>query len=172
MDTAWETILWSQFGAAIDMFGNAVRACPDDLWQERLWVDAEIPASSEFWYVAYHTLFWLDFYLSETSENFSPPPLFTLSELDPSGLMPDRVYTKKEIETYLDYGRIKCRERIENLHDEMTLQQVRHNWLDMTIAELLLYTMRHVQEHEGQLSMLLGRNGISPSSWVSRAKAV
>jgi hypothetical protein len=32
MDDFWKTVLWQQFGAAIDMLENAVRACPDELW--------------------------------------------------------------------------------------------------------------------------------------------
>ena len=35
MDSAWRTIIWRQFGAAIDMLENALRACPDDLWSDR-----------------------------------------------------------------------------------------------------------------------------------------
>jgi len=32
MDDFWKTLLWQQFGAAIDMLEDATRACPDDLW--------------------------------------------------------------------------------------------------------------------------------------------
>jgi hypothetical protein len=32
-------MLWRQFGAAIDMVENALRNCPDELWQKRLWED-------------------------------------------------------------------------------------------------------------------------------------
>jgi hypothetical protein len=35
MDTLWRTILWQQFGAAIDMLENALVACPDELWSDR-----------------------------------------------------------------------------------------------------------------------------------------
>lgn len=42
-------------------------------------------------------------------------------------------------------------------------------WLKLSNAELLLYTMRHVQEHGGQLGLLLGQEGISLSDWVARA---
>lgn len=35
MDDASKTILWQQFGAAIDMLENALRACPDALWGDR-----------------------------------------------------------------------------------------------------------------------------------------
>jgi hypothetical protein len=29
MDSFWKTIIWQQFGAAIDMLDNALRACPE-----------------------------------------------------------------------------------------------------------------------------------------------
>ena len=32
---AWNAALWSQFGAAIDMLENAVRACPEEVWGDR-----------------------------------------------------------------------------------------------------------------------------------------
>jgi hypothetical protein len=32
-------MLWRQFGAAIDMLGDALRDCPDELWEQRLWED-------------------------------------------------------------------------------------------------------------------------------------
>ena len=58
MDDELKTIFWRQFGAAIDMLDNAVRACPDELWTAQLWSTSSQPAGlSEFWYIAYHTLF-------------------------------------------------------------------------------------------------------------------
>ena len=87
-------VVWSQFGAAIDMLENAMRAAPERVWSDR-------SSQPEFWYVAYHTLFFLDFYLSETSAGFQPPAPFTLSELDPEGVLPDRVYPKMELLAYL-----------------------------------------------------------------------
>ena len=98
MDATWRTSLWQQFGAAIDMLDNAVTACPDELWRVRLWDDAELPESAAFWYIVYHTLFWLDLYLSGAVEGFAPPAPFTLDELDPAGLLPDRPYTRDELQ--------------------------------------------------------------------------
>src|SRR6185437_4300861 len=37
METTWNTVLWRQFGAAIDMLETALVACPASLWKERLW---------------------------------------------------------------------------------------------------------------------------------------
>jgi hypothetical protein len=50
LETDLKTDLWQQFGASIDMLDNALLACPDPLWQVRLWGEhSERPELSEFW---------------------------------------------------------------------------------------------------------------------------
>ena len=168
IEMTWKTSIWRQFGAAIDMLDNALRACPDNLWQARLY-DTSPPQFAEFWYIGYHTLFWLDFYLSDAAEGFAPPAPFTLSEFEPD-LLPERVFTKLELQTYLEYGRDKCQTRLETLTDPFVPQQVRSDWPDMSVAELLLYNMRHVQEHAAQLSLFLGQRVGSAQGWVAKAQ--
>ncbi len=168
---AWRTSLWQQFGAAIDMLGNAVAACPDDLWRVRLWDDAERPAAAEFWYIVYHTLFWLDLYLSGAVEGFAPPAPFTLDELDPAGVLPDWVIERDELQTYLEHCRRKCRATIEALTDKQATRRCKLPWGEVSFAGLLLDNMRHVQEHTAQLNLILGQKiGWSPR-WVAQAKS-
>lgn len=170
MDTTWKTSLWQQFGAAMDMLGNAVAACPDALWRVRLWDDVELPGAAEFWYIVYHTLFWLDLYLTGTVEGFAPPAPFTLDELDPAGLLPDRVYTRDELQAYLEHNRRKCRATIEALTDEQAGRRCHFPWGEISFAGLLLDNMRHVQEHTAQLNLILGqKTGWSPR-WVAQAR--
>lgn len=163
MDSTWKTIVWRQFGAAIDMLENAIVACPDKVWGDR-------PGFSEFWYLVYHTLFFLDYYLSDPANEFAPPSPFGLEELDPAGVLPPRVYTKDELLTYLKHGRTKCRETIAALTEEMAHQPCGFEHRDMSMAELLLYTMRHVQHHAAQLNLLLRQAIDSAPRWVGRAK--
>src|SRR5437867_1036141 len=112
MDTTLRTGIGQQFGAAIDMLENAIEACPEALWSDR-------SQPQQFWYVAYHALFWLDLYLTGSSEEeFSPPAPFNRDELDPRGLMPDTPYTKDVLLTYLAYGRRKCQTTMDALTDE------------------------------------------------------
>ncbi len=170
MDTILKTVLWQQFGAAIDMFGNAMNACPDSLWLERLWDHpGERAEFSQFWYITYHTLFWLDLYLSGAVEGFAPPPPYTLDELDPAGLVPDTPYTREELRSYLAHGRKKCQATIEALTDETLWRRCKLGRREFSFAELLLYTMRHVQEHGAQLNLFLGQKRISIPGWVGRA---
>ncbi|TPW07499.1 MAG: hypothetical protein FD129_2557, partial [bacterium] len=103
MNDALRTILWRQYGAAIDMLENSIRHCPDDVWYE---AGKEEPGP---WYLVYHTLFWLDLYLSGPVEGFVPPPPFDLGELDPAGVFPKRSYSQAELLDYLDHSRRKLR---------------------------------------------------------------
>jgi hypothetical protein len=169
MDTTWKAIIWHQFGAAIDMLDNALHACPDELWCERLYNERSLqPEFAEFWYVVYHTLFWLDLYLSGSVEGFAPPAPFTLDELDPAGLLPEKPYTKEELQSYLVYSRQKCQERLEALTEEQAGQRCEFLWGEVSYAELLLYNMRHVQEHAAQLNLFLGQKTRSAPGWVTR----
>jgi len=170
MDVWWKTILWRQFGAAIDMLENALRTCPEGLWSARLW-GGDRADLSEFWYVGYHTLFWLDLYLSGSVEGFAPPAPFTLDELDPAGLLPERRYTKDELLAYLDHDRKKCQATIEALTVDAAEQPCRFPWGEISFGELLLYNMRHVQEHAAQLNLLLGQKADSGPGWVARARS-
>jgi hypothetical protein len=165
MDTMWKTSIWQQFGAAIDMLDNAILACPEELWNDRT-------QKQEYWYVTYHALFWLDLYLTGTAEGFAPPAPFTLDELDPAGLLPDRVYTKDELHTYLMHCRTKCKETIDVLTDQRAQQACVFGTRTMSFGELLLYNMRHVQEHAAQLSLILGEKYGTALGWVGRAKSV
>jgi hypothetical protein len=162
VDPFWKTIVWRQFGAAIDMLENAVVACPDAVWGDR-------SRRPEFWYLVYHTLFFLDFYLADSESGFAPPAPFTLAELDPAGVLPDRVYTKRELRDYLDHGRAKCRAVIAALTDETARQRCGFERRDMSVAELLLYNLRHVQHHAAQLNLILRETTDSAPPWVSKA---
>ena len=159
MEESLKKILWAQFGAAIDMLENALQACPDELWN----------TGSRFWYNGYHVLFWLDYYLCEDPARFLPPGPFTLSEFDPEGAMPGRVYSKTELLDYLRFGRKKCHDLIASLQpgDSRRFINAKKNY---GIIEILLYNMRHVQHHAAQLNLLLRQGAVEPPLWVSRAK--
>jgi uncharacterized damage-inducible protein DinB len=167
MDATWKDLLWSQLGAAIDMLDNAIVACPEEIWSDR-------SRQPEFWYLVYHTLFFLDLYLSGTLEGFAPPAPFNLDELDPAGVLPERPYTKDEMRAYLQHGRRKTRATMDTLTDEKARQRCEFDWLPEpkpSFAELILYSLRHVQHHTAQLNLILRQTTDSAPGWVARAKS-
>ncbi len=87
-------------------------------------------------------------------------------------IIPDRVYSKKELLDYLQSSREKCHQLIEGLTEE----KLKERWIEeegtmnYAVLEILLYNMRHVQHHAAQLNLLL-RQGINNApDWVSRAE--
>ncbi len=158
MDQSLKQLLWHQFGAAIAMLENAINACPDNLWN----------IESQFWYRSYHTLFYLDYYSSTDPKNFTPPAPFTLSEFDSSGKLPDRVYGKAELISYLQFGKQKCYELINGLTTEIAEQRFVNVARDYSMLEIIVYNMRHVQHHVAQLNLLLNQGGVQSPGWVSR----
>ena len=159
----WREATWRQFGASIDMIDNAIRACPPALWHSG--------RKPEFWYIAFHTLFWLDLYLSDSLGKFAPPDPFTLDELEAESEPAKDAYTRDELLRYLQHGRDKCRMLIESLTKERAGERCGFQWVDCTVGELLLYNMRHVQHGAGQLNLILRQQTDSAPHWVKRARS-
>lgn len=161
MDQSLKESLWNQFGASIDMLENAIQLCPVEHWD----------TDKKFWYNAYHCLFFLDYYLTMEPVNFSPPAPFTLSEFGDD--LPERVYTKQELLSYLQVCRNRCYQLISGLTEE----QLNSRWINASgsmnysVFEILLYNIRHVQHHAAQLNLLLRQSINDAPDWVSRAKA-
>ncbi|MCV2485548.1 DinB family protein [Flavobacterium sp. SH_e] len=150
-------ILWRQFGAVIDMLESSILVCPDRFWDKK-----------DFWYSVYHTIFWLDYYSSVEPDAFSPLQPFSLSELDPDGILPERVYSKQELLVYLEYSRKKCYFLIDNLTDETSKERFITKYKNYSRIEIILYNMRHVQHHVGQLNLVLRQNEDVAGEWVSQ----
>ena len=160
MPLSLASALHSQFDAAIQMLENAIDACPDDLWRDQ-------ERRPEFWYLAYHTLFFLDYYLSDPAAGFEPPAPFTRGELDPSGVTPERVYSRPEMREYLEHGRRRCRSVLADLTDESAREPCGFPRKTMSRFELHIYNLRHVQHHAAQLNLILRQRTDSSPRWVS-----
>jgi uncharacterized damage-inducible protein DinB len=156
----WKSAIRQQFHAANDMLANAIQACPDSVWA------GEPPRA--FWYIAFHTLFFLDMYLSPVGEaDFRPPAPFGLTELA-DGVPPERAYTKNELLVYLEHGRKKLDAVMADMTEEWAVALCPFDYRNMGNGELLLYNMRHVQHHAAQLYLLLRQRTDSAPNWVSK----
>jgi hypothetical protein len=166
-----KTSIWREFGATIQYLEDTVRACPDHLWHACLWEHpGEQPEFAQFWYRAYHTLFWLHLYLTGTEEGFLPPPPFELIEQYDLGPLPERPYTKAELLAYLEAGRRECKATIEQMTEEMAGRRCAFSWGECSFLELLIYNLRHVQEHAGQLNLFLGQNRVYTPDYITQIK--
>jgi len=112
LDTdAFKAMLWSHFGAAIRMLENAIGDCPNSLWEYR-------SETRPYWYLAYHTLFFFDLYLSDSPIGFIPPPPFTLPGHAAKEKIPANGYSRKQLQEHLEYGRKKCIAMLDALTEE------------------------------------------------------
>ena len=88
-----------------------------------------------------------------------------------AGSLPEKPYTKAELQAYLQHCRQKCQATIAALTDEKASQWCKFPWVELSFAELQLYNMRHVQEHASQLSLFLGQKVGSAPDWVTQAES-
>lgn len=169
MNNSTKEILWNQFGASIDMLINVISNCPDHYFEE----------NPRFYFIAFHSTIFLDYYLTIPPSDFAPLLSFTQKapEARPKesidDLIPDKIYEKQEIAAYLKQSREKCRQLIYALNDENLHKRFKEgeepNDMDYPVLEILLYNMRHTQHHTAQLNMLLRQDIDKHMEWSFRA---
>lgn len=169
MDKTTKEILWNQFGASIDMLINAISNCSDDYFLKH----------KRFYYIAFHSTIFLDYYSTFPPKEFSPLLSFTQKEPNErpeeaiDDLIPDKIYSKKEILEYLQQSREKCKQIIYALTDERLNERFKEgdepNDMDYPILEILLYNLRHTQHHTAQLNMFLRQDIDKHMEWSFRA---
>jgi hypothetical protein len=162
-------ILWNQLGASIDMLTNAIINCPDDYFATQ----------KRFYYIAFHSTIFLDYYTTFPPSKFAPMLSFTQKEPKDipkeaiDDLIPDKIYSKQEIVAYLIQSREKCKQLIDALTDEKLNERFKEgdeqNDMDYPILEMLLYNMRHTQHHAAQLNMILRQDIDKHMQWSFRA---
>jgi uncharacterized damage-inducible protein DinB len=172
MEMQIKRIVWSQFDAALETLKRAIDACPDEVWSDDkkpAWKERDVVG---YWYLAFHTIFWLDFYMSDPAElgddpeaSFKAHPPFDEREFSYDGLLPERAYTRLELLTYLDYTWSKAKARLQAI--DHTSPSVRKN---LGAIELMLYNMRHIQHHAAQMNLVLRQKTGGAPGWVGKGK--
>lgn len=183
MTTAWRTSLARKYADEIDSLERALKDCPDALWGESIWEvkkdepwvwpinrgmgeglpdDERIRIHSAFWNVAYHTLFFLDLYLSGGDSSYEPPQPFREEDHQGNSL-PVRMYTRDELLSYVEYNKQKARRVLEPLTDEQAERPVSRRRGE-PFADLLLHNLLHAREHTTQINLFLSLRGVSRSN--------
>ena len=161
--------LWRQFGASIDMLINVISNCSDEY----------LTTNKRFYYLAYHTAIFLDYYLSIPPKDFSPILTFTVKEEDQrpahsiGDMIPDKIFSKQEMIDYIKSSRLKCKKLIEILTGNEILntrftEGNEKSDMDYSILEILLYNLRHTQHHTGQLSLIIRQDLNQHMEWAFR----
>ncbi len=157
-------VIVSQYLASLEMLGQAIRACPDALWNSP-------DDKTKFWHVAYHALFYTHLYLQDSEQDFKPwsrhraeyqyigplpyPPHALPTNGDP--------YDKDAVLEYMVFCQAQAAERVPQLQLEAGSG---FDWLPFGKLELQFYTIRHIQQHAGELMERLGSRAGIELRWV------
>jgi hypothetical protein len=175
MEDQFKKCLWQNFGAAIVMLTNAIELCPDQLWKKEL----------KFFYIAYHTTIFLDYYLTVPVTEFKPKLPYYLADINQQppesvdDVIPKEHYSQGEMLSYLSEIREKCKKIIltstEEKLSERWIEDLQVNLHGLcpsivenyTVLEILFYNFRHLQHHVAQLNLILRQKINFAPNWVS-----
>jgi uncharacterized damage-inducible protein DinB len=157
------SILSSQFDASLSMMHHCIKACPAKLWEGKI-------ANATFRQVAYHTLFFVDLYLSATSESFQLRDLHRRGG-DERGTAVSPGLSKPQTLSYLSICRDKARKTLSKETAKILQGPCGFSYRKFSRGELHIYNIRHIQHHTGQFSAYLRRLGpgmvdLKPLDWV------
>jgi hypothetical protein len=143
-------ILSSQFEAALCMLSQCIGACRAEHWEGKI-------ASDTFRQVAYHTLFFVDLYLSPSEESFELRDLHLRGGDERTSTTASAGLTRDETLAYVAICRQKAVETLARETQESLEGPSGFSYRRCTRGELHLYNLRHIQHHTGQLSAYLRR---------------
>lgn len=152
------------------MLANTIACCPDDYFT----------TTKRFYYLAYHSVVFLNYYLTIPPSNFSPVLSFTIKDVDQrppesiGDMIPDNIYSKQALIDYVNHSRDKCKTIIDSLFNNGQLnarftEGHEPGDMDYSIVEILLYNMLHTQHHVGQLHLLMRQDLNLHAEWAFRA---
>ena len=158
-------LLASQFEASLCTLGHCVAQCPDDLWNARV-------AKHPFCQVAFHTLFFADFYLGPDAESLRRQPFHRANPdffADYEQLQdrePESLYERPQIEAYLAFCRSKAAATIVAETEESLCAPAKFPRRNFSRAELYVYSIRHIQHHAAQLILRLRLDSDVDIPWI------
>lgn len=157
-------IIISQYQAALEMLKQAVAKCPEELWNSP-------DDKTKFWHIAYHALFYTHLYLQDSEQDFRPWAKHR-KEYQFIGKLPWPPHSQPQIgepydqDSVLEYLAF-CQQQVEARVPQLNLEAASgFEWLPFGKLELQFYTIRHIQQHTGELMERLGgRTGLK-FDWV------
>ena len=161
-DSLFLDICRNDYHAIFQMVREAIKLCPDELWDEQ---GDEPP----FWQQAYHTLWWCDFYLSDSMETYRKPSLAD-DEANDLKYRTDKSPSRQQLQDYIGKVSRKCDEVLGRLTTEQLEGENAFHWTGPTLAHKLIYNIRHAQHHVGWMNSILSRKIGRSAEWVITAE--
>ncbi len=162
MEEAIRNALKHQYVCLAQNLRDSIEACPDDSWSAER-------GSPPFHQIAYHTIFFLDWYSGDSPELFKAweRQAFAAEGDQTLDNVPSKVFTKGELLDYLDASERKCLGIIENLSEEDFARLCAFEWkVGQSVLDMLLQGLRHLEHHIGQLNYILRLETGSTPGWI------
>ena len=137
------------YDAIFMMLDEIIKLCPDELWNVRT-------DESPFWQQLYHTIFYIDFYISESMKSFIRP-IFAEEKANDLKHIPSEAPPRDQMQDYLEIVKKNCKSAIDNMTPEYLEGKNPFHWTGPTPAHRLIYNIRHAQHHVGWLNSMLAR---------------
>jgi hypothetical protein len=146
------------------MLKQTIVKCPDPLWND--------PGDkTKFWHIAYHALFYTHLYLQDTEQDFTPwsrhrDEYQFLGQLPWPPHAPPQIgepYDKDTVLEYLAFCQHQVAERVPKVDLDAASG---FHWQPFNKFELHIYTIRHIQQHTGELMERLGTRAGVELEWV------
>lgn len=164
LDT-YKELIGNQFEAALCTLSACIERCAESDWNSPV-------GNLKFCQVAFHALFYADFYLGPNSDDFRRQS-FHREHADffrDYEEFEDRVqvllYDKPTIKTYLDFCRQKAADVIAAETAESLGGPSGFARRTFSRAELHVYNLRHIQHHAAQLSLRLRLDSQQDIPWI------
>ena len=154
----FKQIVTGQFEAALAMLNQCIAACPPEHWEGEI-------ANDTFRYVAYHTLFFTDLYLSPSEEAFQLRDLHQRGG-DERGEDASPGLSKEETQAYVPICRQKMLDTLAAETAESLQGPSGFSSRKISRGELHIYNLRHVQHHAGQSSTICTRRSSARQAGV------
>lgn len=167
-------VLKRQYHASLEMLGNAIQRCPEDVW-------SSTDHTNAFWQIAYHALYFAHMYSQQDEAAFRPWEHHQAANQYPDGIPgpPDpnsslpllpKPYTKAQV---LEYWRF-CDEMVDGAVDKLDLEnpQCGFSWYRMSKLEHQFVSIRHIQHHAAQLADRLRAAANIGIEWVGGGERV
>jgi hypothetical protein len=156
-----QEILKSQYHASLAMLVDAIDSCPAAVWSSDDYVNPT-------WQVAYHVVFYTDFYLQPSETAFVPWQHHRQGHQRLGG-GPDAAasrvpYSQAEV---VSYAR-RCRGSVDAAVDRLDLQSPESGfpWYPISKLEHQLVNLRHLQHHTGQLTERVRQTAGRGVRWI------
>ncbi len=161
----FKELIAHQLEAALCTLNACLEQCPEAAWNAPV-------GNHQFCQVAFHTLFYTDYYLGPNDESFRRQPFhrnharFFGDYEEFEDHPPTSLYDKASIKTYLQHCRTKASATIAAETAQTLMGPSGFDRRTFSRAELHVYNIRHIQHHAAQLSLRLRLDAEQAIPWI------